>query len=963
MSKLAIKERIINILNYKKPGFWGLLAAVIICIVSIVCFLTTPSQPTESENAGETEFSGTEEIIAHYEDYDELLKALANDFSSRSGNSKLFYVCPGDDTPSLTTLNKVSDIQLFFYTLEENMNYTIGKSSLTLMRTYKGYDVYKQENTIMDKITSAEDYIGYPNLYFYTDLLAVAESNHPEANATEQPLRDLIIGYYCNDGRYTELDDSFALFAPDTALKALLPLSDGTLEVFPGKDDLHKLVCYTFADGSQLTFVMETDGPASSIGGSSFWFPQSGGVYTTSHAAMEAQKTEAFTLHATAEDLKHAKEGFSDATDYLYTLPDAFSPDLFCKVAETSDSSVILYGLRNCNSLILQDGDNIYPIFMRWYLNRGILPEIYKNDYDGDGDAEYAIYSLESSGSEAQIMRLTILEVIDGSLVMEIFDNARLYEYINVIDDLGNKFACGSFIYFEERDGQWWVRTSAIPDLGQSITLEAPLTYYDHHMYSNRYFDIGEVSVVDTLDNDLYSQLDAFPGECSVDAAGNLVTTISVIDYECAMTASSYTGETVYHWSSPEQHRLSPKIYPLEIRDGNVQEVPAKVVTEDEISKYTFGRNLIAQAYQAFPSGIKQYILRENGTIHVNIGYEADDFLNLQYMTFQISEDRQTVTLSDYGMGYYLLYVNDVAGLNAFRDTFTGKNHFLPSDTTHLPWEWLITMNDEKYYKPQLKVEDTPVILHDYDFETLPHYNLNDFYHGFYASEIRANGTYYIKFHYQEGSDDITILTDNSRKVVALTINGVEKELPAQPLHIYHGIGGSHSVPYYIDVTDDGKKELIFCEGYRNDGDSYVYFPTSMEQLTFDKNIEELASKIFIEYQKVDTEENKLYCKVHYEDQVVEDKTYCNFDREDFVKLLDDGDILTAAAEYFSYTPQKEASYIYFDQTKNCFVTRICLYIDNTYESIFGYLYADYIWDNAANQFVIDMDTVTLSLY
>ena len=114
MSKLAIKERIINILNYKKPGFWGLLAAVIICIVSIVCFLTTPSQPTESENAGETEFSGTEEIIAHYEDYDELLKALANDFSSRSGNSKLFYVCPGDDTPSLTTLNKVSDIQLFF---------------------------------------------------------------------------------------------------------------------------------------------------------------------------------------------------------------------------------------------------------------------------------------------------------------------------------------------------------------------------------------------------------------------------------------------------------------------------------------------------------------------------------------------------------------------------------------------------------------------------------------------------------------------------------------------------------------------------------------------------------------------------------------------------------------------------------------------------------------------------------
>ena len=48
-SEVAIKDRIVNILKYKKPGFWGVVLAVIVCVIAGACFLTS-SEPTDSEN-------------------------------------------------------------------------------------------------------------------------------------------------------------------------------------------------------------------------------------------------------------------------------------------------------------------------------------------------------------------------------------------------------------------------------------------------------------------------------------------------------------------------------------------------------------------------------------------------------------------------------------------------------------------------------------------------------------------------------------------------------------------------------------------------------------------------------------------------------------------------------------------------------------------------------------------------
>ena len=47
--EVGVKERVKNVLNYKKPAFWVIVAAVIACAVVTVCFATNPEQDLSQE--------------------------------------------------------------------------------------------------------------------------------------------------------------------------------------------------------------------------------------------------------------------------------------------------------------------------------------------------------------------------------------------------------------------------------------------------------------------------------------------------------------------------------------------------------------------------------------------------------------------------------------------------------------------------------------------------------------------------------------------------------------------------------------------------------------------------------------------------------------------------------------------------------------------------------------------------
>lgn len=44
--EVGVKERVMSVMNYKKPAFWIIIAAIIICVVVAVCFLTNPETPS-----------------------------------------------------------------------------------------------------------------------------------------------------------------------------------------------------------------------------------------------------------------------------------------------------------------------------------------------------------------------------------------------------------------------------------------------------------------------------------------------------------------------------------------------------------------------------------------------------------------------------------------------------------------------------------------------------------------------------------------------------------------------------------------------------------------------------------------------------------------------------------------------------------------------------------------------------
>lgn len=58
--EVAVRQRIKNILNYKKPAFWIIIVSMVACVVVAVCFMTSPKTETKDHLADETVTNGEE---------------------------------------------------------------------------------------------------------------------------------------------------------------------------------------------------------------------------------------------------------------------------------------------------------------------------------------------------------------------------------------------------------------------------------------------------------------------------------------------------------------------------------------------------------------------------------------------------------------------------------------------------------------------------------------------------------------------------------------------------------------------------------------------------------------------------------------------------------------------------------------------------------------------------------------
>ena len=85
--EVGVKTRVKAVLWYKKPAFWAVLAAVVVCAVVAVCFLTNP-KGTENEESDQSPASYQNVALVAYQTDTVTLTGYAGDVETTSGSTQ-----------------------------------------------------------------------------------------------------------------------------------------------------------------------------------------------------------------------------------------------------------------------------------------------------------------------------------------------------------------------------------------------------------------------------------------------------------------------------------------------------------------------------------------------------------------------------------------------------------------------------------------------------------------------------------------------------------------------------------------------------------------------------------------------------------------------------------------------------------------------------------------------------------
>lgn len=83
--EVGVEKRIKNVLHYKKPAFWITVAAILICIVVVVCFLTNPAK---KGNEPDLSFLNVENAISFVADQEEVM-AIHYPIADKNGDGMI----------------------------------------------------------------------------------------------------------------------------------------------------------------------------------------------------------------------------------------------------------------------------------------------------------------------------------------------------------------------------------------------------------------------------------------------------------------------------------------------------------------------------------------------------------------------------------------------------------------------------------------------------------------------------------------------------------------------------------------------------------------------------------------------------------------------------------------------------------------------------------------------------------
>lgn len=184
--------------------------------------------------------------------------------------------------------------------------------------------------------------------------------------------------------------------------------------------------------------------------------------------------------------------------------------------------------------------------------------------------------------------------------------------------------------------------------------------------FGNREYFLLSYNRANSMQTDVYTVEDGAPvnelpytGAKSLDEDGNLICMIDAYDADYMVPENLFTGHTV-------------KGYTFVLKDGSFSEVSAQEVTEETVSgKADFSviqERLLEDGFAAYE---RQYILRENGELNVNLALAEDEEIRFCYYTWRLNAEQGMWEFAEQGDGYYLLSVDqdDWSWLDALRAT------------------------------------------------------------------------------------------------------------------------------------------------------------------------------------------------------------------------------------------------------------------------------------------------------
>lgn len=487
--KSNTENRVKNVLMYHKlPVFTGILLFVLVVGFGI-CLATRPhstekweqetiekeNNPIVSEN-GTTIFLSRESIDSTYRGkwVEKLLKeGRITDESQLIG--VMHNKSNSEENPEIEYWHGDFSILTDDYRIETY------RTELTLEHTENQYTLKEEREYLLPVIQTSEIAVEYGIKNFYC---------HSEEKYGIEYLAEML--------KENSPESYKKLLKPDTAAQFLMNLEGGEAEYLL-QDIYTALVTYTFQGGDSVHYLMLSR-PGCEVWDTGVLLEQYPDWYEGYEASLLSLKEK--LDGATAELLRR------DSNSGFETL------------ASIQGEDIALYGTGDTDGtskrgMVLRVLDDVYPIYLDWDNMHHVNPELYKGDFDQDGEMEYAITTVSKTGTGTLGYSLYILEIENGKVEIlefaerdwqkqlqaniqyqynEDYNSLRIFDENGVFmtsytlkEDSFRELVLGDIQSFECRDGIWYFRTNggviskeiAHPQYESEIEFISPVSYQD----------------------------------------------------------------------------------------------------------------------------------------------------------------------------------------------------------------------------------------------------------------------------------------------------------------------------------------------------------------------------------------------------------------------------------------------------------------------------------------------------